>query len=105
MRDKYERGRAEKRHYPFIGWSGVGEANIQGDPSAGVLYFVSLNLGSSPAYGLLLQLANAQAGQGKFPFLLQQNIGLKLTGHPAEQLEREPGTQCGCGGATCLDSV
>ena len=41
--------------------------------------------GVPPACGPLLQLATAQASQGNSPNLLQQNIGIKVTGHPVLQ--------------------
>ena len=41
--------------------------------------------GVPPACGPLLQLASAQIGQGNSPTWLQQNIGLKLKGHPVNQ--------------------
>ena len=43
---------------------------------------VAINLTVPPACGPLLQLATAQAGQGNSPNGLQQNIGIKVTGHP-----------------------
>ena len=55
---------------------------LQGDQSPWFPYSVAINLGSSPACGLLLQIATAQAGQGNSPNGLQHNIGIKVTGHP-----------------------
>ena len=56
--------------------------NVQGDPSPQVLGSVALTLGSSPAYGPLVQLATAQGGQGELSKLIGTESRTQGDGSP-----------------------
>ena len=70
------------RQVKFGDWIFFFKKYIQGDTSPRVLGFVAIDLGSSVAYGPLLQLATAMVGKGNYPNWLQQTLVLEVTYHP-----------------------